>query len=381
MMEDHGQTNERGSVLIIVMWISLGLISIVLLFGHSMMLEYRGANNVVTGHEASQAIDGARRYLVYILENMEEEGKMPNLDEGEYSAEGVALGDATFWFVGRDPDDLVDEETLTFGLVDEGAKLNINTATLEMLEALPYMPAEFAAAIVDWRDEDEELTAGGAESSDYLSQEPAYTSKNAPFETVDELRLVYGADLDLLYGEDLNQNGVLDPNEDDGDVSLPADDGDGTLDAGFVEFLTVYSKGTNDNPQSEGGLVNVNHAPAEVLTCIPGIGEENAESIIAYRQGKTEDDLTSVDWIGEVLDAAGAAEAEPYLTTSTYQYTADIVAVGRAGRGFRRERIVFDLSEGQVRIVHRGDITRLGWPLGSAIRTELQRGDGGSDEA
>ena len=372
MMGAYGETNERGSVLIIVMWISLGLVSIVLLFGNSMMLEYRGANNIVTGHEAAQAIAGGRRYLAYTLENLEAEGQMPNIEEGEYSAEGVALGVATFWVVGRDVDDLVGEETLTFGLVDEAAKLNLNTATVAMLEALPYMPAEFAAAIVDWRDEDDDLTTNGAESSDYLSLEPGYAAKNADFETVDELRLVYGADWALLYGEDLNQNGVLDPNEDDGDESLPPDDGDGELDAGFVEYLTVYSREPDDDPQSAGGLVNVNHAPAEVLACIPGIGEENAESIIAYRQGKTEDDLGSVDWIGEVLSGEGAVQATPFLTTSTYQYAADIVAVGRGGRGFRRERIVFDLSEGDLKIVHRRDMTRLGWPLGSSIREELQ---------
>ena len=32
---------DRGSVLIIVLWIALGLVSLALYFGHAMMLEYR----------------------------------------------------------------------------------------------------------------------------------------------------------------------------------------------------------------------------------------------------------------------------------------------------------------------------------------------------
>ncbi len=37
--------------------------------------------------------------------------------------------------------------------------------------------------------------------------------KCEPFETVDELRLLYGADMDTLLGEDANRNGILDPSE------------------------------------------------------------------------------------------------------------------------------------------------------------------------
>jgi hypothetical protein len=43
---------------------------------------------------------------------------------------------------------------------------------------------------------------------------------------VAELRLVAGASLNLLYGEDANMNGLLDANENDGDVSSPSDNRD-----------------------------------------------------------------------------------------------------------------------------------------------------------
>ena len=56
--------------------------------------------------------------------------------------------------------------------------------------------------------------------------------KNAPFETVDELRLVYGATIDLLAGDDLNRNGVLDANEKD-------TSGTGEMNSGLFEYTTV----------------------------------------------------------------------------------------------------------------------------------------------
>lgn len=430
---------RRGTILIIVLWIATGLVSTALLFGQSMMLEYRAADNSVAGLEAAQAIEGARRYVGYLLANAEEPGRM--LDIEAYESEAVPVGDATFWLLGRGTDDSTHGQ-LTFGLVDEASKLNLNIATREMLEALPTMTPELAAAIIDWRDTDSELTQDGAESQDYLLRDPTYNCKDSNFETVEELRLLMGAEWDILYGEDTNCNGVLDPNEDDDNESLPLDDRDGQLDPGVLEYLTVWSREpntrddgsqrinvTNDQQQQLGqllqetfgetrageiqqavggnlenlnsllefyirsrmtpdefaqvadalsvtddaytsGLVNVNTAPAEVLACLPGIGEEYADSLVAYRQGKT-DELDTVAWVAEVLEEEAAIQAGPYLTTRTYQFSADVAAVGRRGRGFRRVLFVFDASGDQPEVVYRRDRTRLGWPLGTDVREQL----------
>src|SRR5207237_2729069 len=129
-----------------------------------------------------------------------------------------------------------------FGLVDEASKLNLNTATTNMLASLPNISAELAAAIIDWRDADSTVSQSGAESETYNRLQPAYNCKNAPFETVDELRLVYGATLSMLYGEDANLNGALDRNENDGSALLPDDNRDGKLDPGLFEYVTVYSQ-------------------------------------------------------------------------------------------------------------------------------------------
>jgi DNA uptake protein ComE-like DNA-binding protein len=323
-------------------------------------------------------------------------------------------------------------------LVDEASKLNLNTATIEMLEALPRMTPELAAAIIDWRDADSNVTQGGAESPTYNRLQPAYNCKNAPFETVDELRLVYGATLDILYGEDANLNGLLDPNENDGPQTLPDDNRDGRLDHGIFEYLTVYSRQPNaartnvavaqqlrsllqqtfsaarasqiqaqlggggpgggtirsvlefyvksgmtadefyqistvitaTNGQSIQGLVNVNTATAEVLACIPGIGTDKAQSLVAYRQSNP-DKLNSIAWVKDALDRSSAIQAGPYLTGESYQFTADIAAVGHFGRGYSRIRFIFDTSEGTPKIRYRQDLTRLGWALGNTTRKKL----------
>jgi hypothetical protein len=64
-----------------------------------------------------------------------------------------------------------------------------------------------------------------------------------------------------------------------------------------------------------------------------------------------------------------------YLTTHSYQITADIAAVGAFGRGYRRVRFVFDLSNGTPIILYRQDLSRLGWALGGKARQTLLAND------
>jgi DNA uptake protein ComE-like DNA-binding protein len=150
---------STGSLLIIVMWISLGLVTVALLFGHSSTLAFRGADNQLAGYQANQAIEGAARYVQYLLANTDTPGEMPATDS--YHAEQLPVGDAAFWFLAHNPDP-DDTQSPIYALVDECSKLNLNTATAAMLEGLPGMTAELAAAIIDWRDTDDEPQENGA---------------------------------------------------------------------------------------------------------------------------------------------------------------------------------------------------------------------------
>ena len=66
-----------------------------------------------------------------------------------------------------------------------------------------------------------------------------------------------------------------------------------------------------------------------------------------------------------------ALTAGPFITTHSYQYTADIAAVGHHNRGYQRVRYVFDTSEDAPIIIRRQDLTHLGWALGKDTRTQL----------
>ena len=46
--------------------------------------------------------------------------------------------------------------------------------------------------------------------------------------------------------------------------------------------------------------------------------------------------------------------------------------VGRSGRGYCRQKTIFDLSNGSPRIVFHQDLTAYGWALGQQVRQWLR---------
>ena len=147
---------ETASTFIIVLWIAFGLVSIALYFGYAMSNELRAADNRVSGQAAEQAIEGAVRYINNLLADQSSynsNGILPDLNS--YVSEGVAVGDARFWLIGRDTNTLSGPGQLAFGLVDEASKINLNTASSNLLAALidslPNANPDLPAAILDWR--------------------------------------------------------------------------------------------------------------------------------------------------------------------------------------------------------------------------------------
>src|SRR5258708_2656299 len=229
---------SEGSVLIIVLWVALGLVSITLYFANTMTFELRAADNRVSGLAADQAIEGGARYVESVLSTLATNGTVPAVTS--YQSEAVPVGDAHFWLIGRagDYQAQIQPDQVFFGLVDESSKLNLNTVTADMLNLLTNMTPELAANIVDWRNTNATTSANGDGPTVYSQFQPAYLCKNAPFETIDELRLVYPMDLGTLVGEDLNRNGALDPGETDTNRN-------NVVDPGLLEYATVYSRDPN----------------------------------------------------------------------------------------------------------------------------------------
>lgn len=431
---------QRGSVFIVVLWVCLGLVALVLTFGNSMLLGFRSSDEDLAGRQAEMAIESAVRYAETVIINTATPGVAP--DVSTYQSEAVPVGDAKFWFIGRDNNNVNANATKpVYGLVDEASKLNVNTATEAMLEGLPGLTQDLAASIFNWRSSQDQGIAGGAETDQYMQLQPAYTCKNASFETTEELALIYQMDMTTLYGEDANLNGALDPNEDDGAKNDPPDNSNGQLDPGILEYLTAFSKepntksdGTNkinvstinndlytnltplldaaalgkvrsnlgnggppirsvlefylrskltadefskiadsitvNSGQYVNGLVNVYTASQTVLSCIPGITLNDAASLINARQNQAVGS-TSITWVADTLGAAAAVQAGPYITGRSYQFMADVAAVGRNGRGFRRVRFIIDTSSGTPKVIYRRSISHLGWALGADARKNL----------
>jgi DNA uptake protein ComE-like DNA-binding protein len=445
---------ESGSTFVIVLWIAFGLVSMALYFGNSMSSELRASDHRVSGVAAEQAIEGASRYINYILANQPTNGFLPDLTT--YVSQAGRIGDAHYWLIGRDTNSTLNgapPTEVTFGLIDEGSKLNLNTASSNMLvsllQTLPRANADLATAILDWRD-----TNGGTMYQTYYATRPQpYQSKDGPFESIDELRLLYGGDTDTLVGEDINRNGILDPNETDSNHN-------GQLEPGALEYVTVYSREPNTysngtarvslqgvnatgplaqlmrnilgankaqqalfNMQLLGtgggavgnnsknyasplaffrdtkgaltsddfakiadmvtakpttnayieGRININTASAEILACLPGISDtpDLAETLVTYRQSNP-DKLGSVAWIADALSqnnsVLNALQTNDCITVRSYQFTADIAALGPNGRGYHRTRFIFDTADGFPKIVYRQDLTHLGWALGKQVR-------------
>ena len=431
---------ERASVLVIVLWIAIGLISIALYFANSMTYELRASDNRVSGLETDQAIEGAARYVAWVLNTYSTNGSVPN--NTQFSCEAVPVGDAHFWLIGRDPAETPSSDPY-FGLVDETGKLNLNTVSTNTLLYMPNMTEDFADAIIDWRS----TNGYGLYSMNYSSL--GYEDKNAPFETVDELRLVYGATMDLLVGNDLNMNGILDDNEKGANGA--------EVEPGLLEYFTVYSREPNflvyndedvlltnvstaSTPDMEAlfnsagvstsyirqlagngttyngildfcvackeagmssddfakiypyvttstatyirGRVNINTADSTVLAALfIGVGsnlgvdenaaESAAQTVVTYREQNPQS-LNSVAWIVDALGTTSpiirVLRSGDFITARSYQFTADIAAVGPYGRGYRRVKFIFDTSDGTAKIIYRQDLSRLGWALGDKVR-------------
>ncbi|MBN2449085.1 MAG: general secretion pathway protein GspK [Lentisphaeria bacterium] len=426
---------QRGSVLVLTLWLAAGLCAAALMAGHTAVLRHRRDAHLQASLEADHAVEGMLRYLLEVLGDVEEEGTLP--DRESYEAEDVAIGNCRVWLLGRGAD--VSASAPTYALEDECSRLNLNRAEPEMLEALPGMTAEFAAAIGDWIDEDADISAGGAESETYLALDPPYVAKDANVETVDEIRLVNGVEALILTGRDRNRNTIVEPWERDFAEEYKERFQD-VADLGVLAFLTVHSRepnlaadgservDLNGNPQQvrqtlvqlfgsrgtvmaadagvgstrfrsvlefclragvrEGeadqafdrltvdsgsrivGRVNVNTAPVDVLACLPGVGSDVAESLVAYR-GEGDETPSNPMWLAGAVGEDVAVAMGPYVTARSYQVAADIVAVHAGGHAFRRIRFVIDTTTGSPVVVSRRDLTNLGWPLGEELYREL----------
>lgn len=270
--------NKKGLVLVTVLWVIVVLMVIVSVLGRQSRLDTKVCAARLEGVRckwASRA--GIEKAIAILNEDTRESDCLTDLwSDNEEDLNDVYLQNC--WFTVR--------------VIDEASKLNINTVTKGQLLELPEMLEEIADAIIDWRDEDDTPSTGGVESGYYENLQFGYMARNGPFRTIRELLLVKDVTDQLFFGEDTNLNGQLDYNEQDGEESLPYDDGDSELDKGWIAYLTCYSY--DNNKDAEGNQkININEGNANQLSRSLGISSDQAQKI---------EDGQDYDGIGNLLD-------------------------------------------------------------------------------
>jgi len=226
------------------------------------------------------------------------------------------LGDGAFTLFRPTYDDT---QQVLWGMDDEASKINLNTAPREVLLGLPRMTEQIVDAILDWRDADSTPGAsGGAESATYNALNPPYNCKNQPFETLEELLYVRGITPEILFGEDFNLNGTMEPNENDGDQSWPPDNRDGRLDPGLWQLCTVWS--ADQNLDAEGRpRANLNTAQPDQFQQA-GLQPGEIQMITAARQALPF--LSIAQTLGSPAQGIPAA-----LTVERFKLVADRLSV------------------------------------------------------
>ena len=305
-------------VLVVVAMIAMGAYT----FTHLMNAEALATKTYGRAVQARRAAESGVDYVAAILADQKNNGILgsdlydnPSLFQGQTVSGDSASSpwEACRFSVLAPIEGGESSGALRYGLIDEAGRLNLNalvnwsrtqgsqtgagtgggsstgtgagTASNPLLY-LPNMTPEIADAIMDWLDSDDDPRESGAESDYYQSLNPSYVARNGPIHSLDELLLIKGVTPRLLYGEDANRNGLLDPNEDDGDQSPPSDDGNGTLDRGWAPYLTLYSRESNTDVSGRA-RINLNGNDLDSLfnqlSQDSDFDEQKATFILAYR--------------------------------------------------------------------------------------------------
>lgn len=268
------QTPTRGSILIMVVWVISLLGILVIGLGSRSAFALHVAERFDRSLQASYIALGGVQHALGVLAK----DPTPTVDgfneawtdnELDFARQPLGGGTFTIRYATRLDDGTVQWR---YGLADEERRLNLNTASEDVLHRLMQDaggieagPALVVAhAIVDWRDADQDARPLGAENFYYQSLSPSYACKDGPFESVEEVQLVKGMTPALL--------------------------------AKIEPYLTVFGS----------GQVNLNTAPAPVLRAL-GLSETGISGIVFYRSGEDNVEGTPDD---RAISAPGAIPGE-----------------------------------------------------------------------
>jgi len=280
---------RRGMVLLAVLLVVVLLTLAAYQYVELMTAEYRAVDSYRRSVQARACAESGVHYAAALL------AADPNgnyFDDGDTFASVLVHQSDITRFQGRfsvlsplGPDETGAGTGFRYGVTDEAGKININALLAldssgkiahDLLIGLPNMTEETVNAILDWMDPDDTERPSGAEQTYYSTQQPAYRCKNGPLDTLEELLFVKGVTPLLLFGNDRNRNGRIDPDEEE--------DGASAVDQGWSAYLTVHGREQNVDAVGQPRIY-VNDADLNAtwdkLTTV--LGEDLANFIIAYR--------------------------------------------------------------------------------------------------
>lgn len=179
------------------------------------------------------------------------------------------------------PDDLknfhVGDGIASLEIVEQEGKININAADAELLHSVLADKVDagdispITDSILDWIDPNDAPLLAGAESDYYQGLNPPYYAKNAPMDSIDEIRLTKGF---IEYAQRMggkSEGPSPFPHHKLGFANEEVSPDD--LMKFFHQVFTPYSN----------GRININTAQREVLELIPGMDTPTLENILTLR--------------------------------------------------------------------------------------------------
>ncbi|MDH7570046.1 MAG: type II secretion system protein GspK [Armatimonadota bacterium] len=285
-MRQKGYASNAGSALVATLFVMVLLIALAAAAATQVRLHVRSARASVSELQRMQLAMAAVRYAEVVLRR--DETATDSLDE-----EWALLGDGGRLAYSLEPGQF------RVQIIDAASRININTATEEMLLHLPGVEQSLADAILDWREEGDTPRPSGAKADYYQALPTPYLPRGGPFETVGELLLVRDVTPELLYG----------PPQTTGLGEEP------TTDKPLSEWITVLSRERNVSAQGQP-RVNLNTASAEALMNAAGgaLTPQQAQAIVTYRQQSGE--FTSVAGLLDV-PGLGVDQARALMDVTT----------------------------------------------------------------
>ena len=231
--------HRRGAIFIVALGVIVILTSVVLVMVQSMRTEATASANRLSMAQADAVEQAAEMWVLGQVDTNATDA----VTITSTPAEAISVGSGYFWIISPDP---TQNQTLNYGIVDEASKINLNAnwpLIPDQLALLPGMSQDIADNIVSWANVVPD--PNGATTDYYQSLPEPYSAKGAPFESVEELLLVEGMTPQILFGQDMNRNGVIEPFEQQSDGGITITMGSGTDTRGLLNYVTAFSQDLN----------------------------------------------------------------------------------------------------------------------------------------